>query len=712
MKKALNFITFTIIMFSLLFITANAKTIYVDKLNGNNGNDGSKSAPYRTIQKGCDNANAGDTVYVKKAEYYEIVHMKKTGTADRPITIKAEAGTVISNADPLIRINAKKNLWTLEDSSLGLYSASLELNTGDTELVTPTADALFPSRVLCDNVDIMQYPSLNALKTFVLNDNDTYYLEGYSHGYYYDASAKKIYVRLRSDGKYGSPNPNEHTMKISPTYYTTTGLGTQSYGLAPGYGSYNILVGDKYTMTASLASTKTQMPSYYVIIEGFTFETPGLAGVFLRASDVTIRNCKFYGCRYGVKGAARVMFDMAYSSNIIVEKCTYTQYPTYEDAVDFVKEVKNGTKKALDHTADSGKIKYPWWHKKSNGLEVYGIASDLRYETGGLVGNMGTNWVIRNNHMVSTFDGINGSAMTMYQEKRAYGGKNYTIYVPAENIEIYNNRFETCLDNSLEFEEHGKNIKVYNNEFINNFIPISWQPTKGPDYPTNIYVYKNLIYNTPEFGHFWSQVANYANFAIKIGAQTTNWVVPWADPKPENGERAKVTLAGNGFNIYNNTMILPYGYPVVFSISNKHGWSEFNPIFENIRIKNNVLVSHVKKAPNADAGYMWDGISAEHIGGLGSYILPDMGIEYAGNVFAPDGTDGYVSTEFTSNGGLAVHDLSAMRFNALTMRRYDIGASSDSPIYAATITDSKYGAFAGAVAKGASYAPFEFGADY
>ena len=59
-----------------------------------------------------------------------------------------------------------------------------------------------------------------------------------------------------------------------------------------------------------------------------------------------------------------------------------------------------------------------------------------------------------------------------------------------------------------------------------------------------------------------------------------------------------------------------------------------------------------------------------------------------------------------------MHDLSAMRFNALTMRRYDIGASSDSPIYAATITDSKYGAFAGAVAKGASYAPFEFGADY
>jgi len=684
---------FIFAVLSFIFINAEARTIYIDSNNGNDDNYGNKANPYKTIQKGCDVAEAGDIIVVRTGVYYGPVYVKNKGTAQEPITIQGQKGTIITNADKAIRENVNGDIWTLEDKELQLYSAPLELDYGDTGLVTPSADGLFPTRVLSDDVDLLQYPSLDFLKRFVLNDNEGYYLDGYPHGYFYDAKAKKIYVRLRADGKYGSSNPNDHTMKISPSYYTETSLGRTNYGLTPGYGSFNMIVGDEGTMSAPLAQTQTQMPSYNVVIQNFTFETPGLAGVCVRASDVTVRNCDFYGCRFGIKGATRVFYDMAYSQNVTVEQCEYTQYPTYDDAEEFIKEVKAGNKKALDYKRANGQLEYSWWHKKSSGTDSYGIPIDLRYEMGGLVGNMGDGWIIRNNYMYNVFEAMSLSAMNKYYEKRTYDSKSYSYNAGATNIKIYNNRFEKCVDNCIEFEENGKNIEVYENEFIDNFHPISWQPTKGC-YPTNIYVHHNLIYNTPAFGRFWSQTANYATFAFKIGAQTTNWNYPWSPEMPASGERAEVALSEDGMQIYNNTVIMPYGYPIAFTISNKDSWAEFNPIFRNIHFRNNAVISHVKKTPNES--YAWDGIGASSVGGVGSYVKNDMGVNYSGNVFAPDMNDGYVATDLTANGGTVLENISDFKFNALTRKLYDIGADDTSPLY-----DGEY---AGAVEKGKSYA--------
>lgn len=686
---------FIFAMLSLIFINAEARTIYIDSNSGSDLAYGNKANPYRTIQKGCDEAVAGDIIVVRTGVYYGPVYIKNKGTAEKPITIQGQKGTIITNADKTLRENVDKNAWTLEDEELQLYSAPLELDYGDTELVTPNADGLFPTRVLYDDVDLLQYPSLDFLKRFVLNDNENYYLDGYPHGYFYDAAAKKIYVRLRADGKYGSPNPNDHTMKISPSYYTQTSLGMTNYGLAPGEGSFNIVVGEEGTMSAPLAQTQTQMPSFNVIIQGFTFETPGLAAVCVRASDVTVRNCDFYGCRFGVKGATRVYYDMAYSKNITVEKCDYTQYPTYDDAEEFIKEVKAGRKKALDYKRENGQLEYSWWHKKSSGTDSYGIPIDLRYEMGGLVGNMGDGWVIRNNYTHNVFEGMSLAAMNMYYEKRIYDGTVHSYNTGATNIKIYNNKFERCIDDCIELEENGKNIEIYENEFIDNFRTISWQPRKGY-YPTNIYVHHNLIYNTPEYGKFWSQTANYATAAFKIGAQTTNWTFPWSPEMPASGERAEVELLEDGMQVYNNTMILPYGYPIMFSISNKDNWAEFNPIFKNMHFRNNAVISHVKKKPNES--YKWDGVGASAVGGVGSYVKNDMGINYSKNVFAPDMNDGYVATDFTENGGAVLENIGDFKFNALTRMRYDIGAADTSPLY--DISSDEY---AGAVKKGESY---------
>ena len=113
MKKIIKILTFILILIPAIFINVQARTIYVDKMRGSNINDGSESTPYRTIQKGVDNASAGDTVIVKKAVYYESVHIKNKGTAENPIIIKAEEGTVVSGADEPLRKNINKNLFAL-----------------------------------------------------------------------------------------------------------------------------------------------------------------------------------------------------------------------------------------------------------------------------------------------------------------------------------------------------------------------------------------------------------------------------------------------------------------------------------------------------------------------------------------------------------------------------------------------------------------------
>ncbi len=726
LSKILRYVFVAVFMVSALFICAQAKDIYVDKMNGSNGNgyDGTILKPYRTIQKGVDSAGAGDTVIVRQAVYPEFVHIKSKGTANDPITVIAEPGTIITGANWTIRSNPGGNRWTNENfvdkhqQNLNVYSASLELNTGDTGLIIPSASELFPTRVLMDETDLLQYPTLEALKTFVLNQNDNYTLDGFSYGYYYDAVNKKIYVRLPGTDK----NPNNHVMKVSPTYYKTTSLGTSNYGVTPGYGSYNLLVGDKYTLSAPVADSEpVVMPSYHVIIDGFTFETPGLAGVLLRASDVEIKNCKFLGCRYGVKGATRVIYDMAYCTDICINNCEYSQYPTYDEAVDFTLAVRKNEKTATN-------VPYPWWHKKSNGLSAYGIDANLRYEVGGLVGNMGERWEIKNNNIHDVFDGINGSAMTKYYEKYYNNGVLNTRNVGAEDIDIHHNRFEKCLDNCIEFEEHGKNVRVYNNEFINNFIPVSSQPTKGPEYPTDIYVYKNLFYNDAEVGRFWSQTANKATFAFKIGAKTTNWTFPWSENPPTGYERAVINLTGDGFNAYNNTMILPWGYPIAFTISNSDSWQRFCPLFVNMRFRNNVLVCHVKEIPTNptgsytgdlnDTSIYWDGISASGVGGVGSYIMniypvddvtdPDypgvtLGIEYSGNIFAPDEGTKNISSIFTATGGANVDNKNGMMFHSFD--NLDFGASTQSPIFTAVTASNLFGvgAYAGAVAPGEHY---------
>jgi hypothetical protein len=85
--------------------------------SGSNGNSGSASSPFQSISYAASLAGAGDTIIVLPGTYRETVKIKSNGTADAPITIKAQTpGTVvIDGSTPL-------GDWSRDGSNGNVYS--------------------------------------------------------------------------------------------------------------------------------------------------------------------------------------------------------------------------------------------------------------------------------------------------------------------------------------------------------------------------------------------------------------------------------------------------------------------------------------------------------------------------------------------------------------------------------------------------------------
>ncbi len=59
---------------------------------GNDANAGSLASPWKTVQKAADTLQPGDTVFVRRGTYRELVTIRVSGTAGAPITFAAFAG--------------------------------------------------------------------------------------------------------------------------------------------------------------------------------------------------------------------------------------------------------------------------------------------------------------------------------------------------------------------------------------------------------------------------------------------------------------------------------------------------------------------------------------------------------------------------------------------------------------------------------------------
>ena len=425
---------------------------------------------------------------------------------------------MITAADPSIRRGELK--WKLEDEKIQLYSIPLRHN---------------PARVLYSGTDLMPYSSLEGLKNFTLLRD----CPGPRHGFFHVASEHKLYVRLHPEGKYGATDPKLHVMSVSPPN-------------APGYNGHLISKAEHANLMVD-----TSGPAW-MIIDGITFETPSATAILSSSNDLTIRNCWFDGCRFGVFGTGE---PGSMPSRIIVENCYYHHFPAFDDVADLINEYRNSEVMT--------KYSIFWWHRKGSYCDRELMKN---YETG-IAGGIGRDWHLRHNIIRNAFEGL------------STWGNSWS-----ENLRVYGNIFDKVVDNAIETENHAKNMRVYDNVFVDVFEPVSWQPLDGEPWPGPIYVYRNLIYATAAFQELWP----WRPGCFKLGARDRNWNKPHMGSVPDKqliAARSKrfVMAPGDGFLVFNNTIIMPHAnllntpMPVDGPMPRE---------LVNFRFFNNILVTH------------------------------------------------------------------------------------------------------------------------
>ena len=469
--------------FSFVFPAGlEAATLHVDGANGDDAHSGlSLAAAWRTIQHAADAVTPGDTVLIEPGVYFEHVLLTRTGTAALPIRFRAAGpGVIVSGAHAAIR--AGQTVWTAESGAPNLYS------TAHATLTTE------PATVLADGVDLFAYPTLGELQTSTVANAAQTGLPAPGPLAGFAFANGKLYVRLNA--RYGSQNPAAHVIKVSP----------------PRAGGYR---GDVIQSTTDYNWSVQTAAAAYVVLDGFTFESPGYAGVWIQFGNVTVRNCTFLGCRTGVRGwgaAESQPLASQISADVIVQGCEFSQYPAWQDMLDVV-----ATAEALTPAEQAALPGFFWWTRKGG----------PRTSEIGLTTAAGLRWKILGNYIHDTIDGLSFLAVGW-----------------SEQCEIAYNRFEKLIDNAIESENHAQHLRAHDNFVRDVFEPFSYQPNAGPPFPASVWFYRNVVTLTPEGTAFFKK-------------PILKWIPGCCKIKPSGSSYNGVGL--DGLIFFNNTLHFPSG---------------------------------------------------------------------------------------------------------------------------------------------------------
>jgi len=484
----------------LLTSCAFATNFYVDSTRGDDAHAGTSWATaWKTIGQAAATVQPGDAVMVGAGIYYESVQLKTAGTAEKPIRFTVDAvqrnRVIITGADRAIR--EKKAAWTVDDAALGLYSIPIDYA---------------PARVMADEVDLFAYPDLASLKSFELSAAVGIKLPGPAHGFAHDPVRKRLCVRLEASGKYGPPDLRKRTLQVSPA----SGSGGASQNASePAHMNFGI---------------RTSAPAY-VTLEGFTFETPGVCGVFLESGNVTIRDCWFRGCRTAVAARKDGLTD------VLIERCEFSQYPTFHDVADVIARLPAG----------AAKIPAGWWLQRGNGPLNYGL---------GFVFKAGTKWTIRGNYIHDCYDGLSSWSLGT-----------------SRGAQVTDNVFERIVDNGIETGRGAADLQVDHNFFKDVREVFAYNPKEGPPWPGPILIHHNTVTASAEGQKLWAK--------LDLRPALFELHGPNASAK---SAAAPMSPAGAGFVAYHNTLLQPEG--LLFQIPSL---PKSQP--ENFRFLNNLIVT-------------------------------------------------------------------------------------------------------------------------
>jgi hypothetical protein len=124
-------------------VSVSGDKVHVSKEGSDDSGNGSESRPYKTIKRAQSSADAGDTILIHAGTYKETIRLKKSGTSDKPITLKAADGP----GSVTIDVDGKEyaavpdyegaGKWT---TLIGLNFKNAENDTGQTTAAVKTAD--------------------------------------------------------------------------------------------------------------------------------------------------------------------------------------------------------------------------------------------------------------------------------------------------------------------------------------------------------------------------------------------------------------------------------------------------------------------------------------------------------------------------------------------------------------------------------------------
>ncbi|WP_010096270.1 DUF1565 domain-containing protein [Ornithinibacillus scapharcae] len=119
MKKSLIItliVTAVMIVMVLNYVNSNNdNTIYV-AMNGDDQNEGTKSEPFRTLQKAASEAKAGTTVLIREGIYEEPLVVQYSGTKSKPIIFKPyKQEEVVISGSKLTNKEGDTSLITIHD---------------------------------------------------------------------------------------------------------------------------------------------------------------------------------------------------------------------------------------------------------------------------------------------------------------------------------------------------------------------------------------------------------------------------------------------------------------------------------------------------------------------------------------------------------------------------------------------------------------------
>ena len=278
----------------------NSTVYYVDGEKGNDGNPGTKEAPFATIRKGVESVqNPGTRVVITPGLYREAcIDLTADGTELRPVIIEAEkpGETVITGSTVLGNWKATdlSDVYVHEwNRTFPVYAAS------GNEFVCRT-DMLY--------IDGQPMEPVSGLSKLQVNS------------YYLDTEENCIYVRTRTA-------PDSFTAEV-PDLGVDGENNREAYLMNCNSREYVVLRGLTFTGCATtihsgMVKTGT---ARHMLIEDCTFSNANGQGLEIEhgtgeriAEDIMIRRCRFDRNGYG---AIQAGFR---SMNIVIENCEFTR---------------------------------------------------------------------------------------------------------------------------------------------------------------------------------------------------------------------------------------------------------------------------------------------------------------------------------------------------------------------------------------------------